>query len=79
MVGFEMIERGIPRHGYEVASPAGDVIGVVTSGTQSPSLKKGVGLAYVKPEFAKAGTEIAIVIRGKQIKAQVVRPPFYKK
>ena len=79
LVGFEMIERGIPRHGYEVASPAGDVIGVVTSGTQSPSLKKGVGLAYVKPEFAKAGTEIAIVIRGKQIKAQVVRPPFYKK
>ena len=77
LVGFEMIERGIPRHGYEVASPAGDVIGVVTSGTQSPSLKKGVGLAYVKPEFAKAGTEIAIVIRGKQIKAQVVRPPFY--
>lgn len=79
LVGFEMVERGIPRHGYEVASPTGDVIGVVTSGTQSPSLKKGVGLAYVQPEFAKAGTEIAIVIRGKAVKAQVVRPPFYKK
>ena len=81
LVGFEMTERGIPRHGYEVA--AGDdpskIIGVVTSGTQSPSLKKGVGLAYVQPDYAKAGTEIAIVIRGKAVKAQVVRPPFYKK
>ncbi len=79
LVGFEMIERGIPRHGYEAVSPAGETIGVVTSGTQSPSLRKGVGLAYVKPEFAKAGTEIAILIRGKAVKAQVVRPPFYKK
>lgn len=83
LVGFEMIERGIPRHGYEVAllqadGSAGDVIGVVTSGTQSPSLKKGVGLAYVQPDFAKTGTEIAVVIRGKAVKAQVVRPPFYK-
>lgn len=79
LIGFEMIERGIPRHGYEVAAPNGDIIGVVTSGTQSPSLKKGVGLAYVQPDYAKAGTEIAIVIRGKAVKAQVVRPPFYKK
>lgn len=79
LVGFEMVERGIPRHGYEVVAPTGEPIGVVTSGTQSPSLKKGVGLAYVKPDFAKAGTEIAIVVRGKRIKAQVVRPPFYKK
>lgn len=83
LVGFEMIERGIPRHGYEVASlqadgSVGDIIGVVTSGTQSPSLKRGVGLAYVQPDYTKAGTEIAIVIRGRAVTAQVVRPPFYK-
>lgn len=81
LVGFEMVERGIPRHGYEVAAvdEPSKIIGTVTSGTQSPSLKKGVGLAYVQPDYAKAGTEIAIVIRGKAVKAQVVRPPFYKK
>lgn len=79
LVAFEMTERGIPRHGYEVAAPDGQVIGVVTSGTQAPSLKKGIGMAYVKPEFAKVGTPIAIVVRGKLVAAQVVKAPFYKK
>lgn len=79
LVGFEMVERGIPRHGYEVVSADGAAIGVVTSGTQSPSLRKGVGMAYVKPEFAKVGTRLAIVIRGKATLAEVVKPPFYKK
>ncbi len=78
LVGFEMTERGIPRHGYEVVAPDGKKIGVVTSGTQSPSLKKGIGLAYVAPEYAIAGTKIAILIRDKQIAAEVVKPPFYK-
>lgn len=80
LAGFEMTERGIPRHGYEVATADGaTVIGVVTSGTQSPCLKKGVGLAYIRPEYAKPGTEISILIRGKAVKAVVARPPFYKK
>ncbi len=76
LVGFKMTERGIPRHGYEIASPDGKVIGVVTSGTMSPMLKEGIGMGYVRPEFAAAGTEIAIIIREKLIKAVVVKIPF---
>ncbi len=79
LIGFEMINRGIPRHGYEVADAKGNIIGVVTSGTMAPALKKGIGMAYVKTDFAKPGTDIYIVIRGSEVKAQVVRPPFYKK
>ena len=79
LVGFEMIDRGIPRHGYEIADNEGNIIGHVTSGTMSPSMKKAVGLAYVATPFSKTGSEINIVVRGKQLKAQVVRPPFYKK
>lgn len=79
LIGFEMVERGIPRHGYEVADNDGNVIGVVTSGTQSPSMKIGVGMAYVTPAFSKTGSEINIVVRGKLIKAKVVKTPFYKK
>lgn len=79
LVGFEMIDRGIPRHDYEVRNANGETIGTVTSGTQSPSLQKAIGMAYVKPEFAKEGTEIFIPIRDKALKAKVVKIPFYKK
>lgn len=76
MIGFEMIDKGIARHGYELANTQGELIGVVTSGTQSPSLKKAIGMGYVKTEFATPGTEIAVLIRGNQIKAKVVKVPF---
>jgi len=78
LIGFEMIDRGIPRHDYEIVDADGNVIGKVTSGTQSPSLQKAIGLGYVKNEFAKEGTEIYISIRDNKVKAQVVKPPFYK-
>jgi aminomethyltransferase len=79
LVGFEMIDRGIPRHDYVVLDAAGNTIGKVTSGTQSPSLQKAIGMAYVKPEFAGEGKEIFISVRDKALKAQVVKIPFYKK
>ena len=78
LIGFEMIERGIPRHDYEIVDAEGAIIGKVTSGTQSPSLQKAIGLGYVKPEFAAVGTEIFISIRNNKVKAQVVKFPFYK-
>ncbi len=76
LVGFRMTERGVPRHGYELADPEGNVIGTVTSGTMSPMLKEGIGLGYVKTPFSKPDTEIAVVIRGKLVKAKVVKYPF---
>ena len=76
LVAFKLTERGIPRHGYELADTEGNVIGVVTSGTMSPTLREGIGMGYVKPEFAKAGTQIAVVVRGRLLKAEVVRLPF---
>lgn len=79
LIGFELIDRGIPRHDYEIVNAAGNVIGHVTSGTQSPSLNKGVGMGYVNKEFAKEGSEIFIRIRKNDVKAQVVKTPFYKK
>lgn len=79
LVGFEMIDRGIPRHDYEIADGGGNMIGHVTSGTMSPMLKIGIGLGYVETPFAKPGTEIYVVVRGRNLKAQVVKPPFYKK
>ena len=79
LIGFELIDRGIPRHDYEIVDAAGNLIGHVTSGTQSPSLNKGVGMGYVNKEFAKEGTEIFIRIRKNNVKAQVVNTPFYKK
>ena len=78
LCAFELVDKGIPRHGYEMADAEGNVIGVVTSGTMSPVLKKGIGMGYVKPEFAKAGTEICIKVRGRNLKAQVVKAPFRK-
>ena len=79
LVGFEMIDRGIPRHGYPIVDAAGNNIGVVTSGTQSPTLNKAIGMGYVKTELAKADTEIYIQIRDKNIKAVVTKIPFLKK
>lgn len=79
LVGFEMTERGIPRHDYEITDAAGNIIGKVTSGTQSPSLQKGIGMGYVQTGFSKPDTEIFIKIRDKAIKAKVVKIPFYKK
>ncbi|MBR3591145.1 MAG: glycine cleavage system aminomethyltransferase GcvT, partial [Alistipes sp.] len=76
LVGFKLIDRGVPRHEYELADLEGNVIGHVTSGTMSPCLKVGIGMGYVKPEFAKAGTQIAVVVRGRLLKAEVVRLPF---
>jgi len=75
---FELLDKGIPRHGYDIVNGAGEVIGNVTSGTISPVLKTGIGMGYVKPEFAKAGTEIYVRIRNKNLKALVVKPPFRK-
>ena len=79
LVGFELIDRGIPRHDYEIVDANGNNIGVVTSGTQAPSLGKAIGMGYVKTEFAATDSEIFIVIRDKKIAAKVVKMPFYKK
>ena len=79
LVGFELVDKGIPRQHYKVCDASGAEIGEVTSGTMSPMLKIGIGMAYVKPEFVKAGTEIFINVRGKLLKANVVKTPFYKK
>ncbi len=76
LVGFEMIERGIPRHDYEIVDNAGITIGKVTSGTQSPSLQKGIGMGYVKTSFSKVGTDIFIKIRDNKVLARVVKMPF---
>ena len=79
IVGIEVTGRGIPRHGYKVFSAGEEEIGVVTSGTQSPTLKKSIGLALVAAEHAKVGTELKVEIRNKQIDAVVVKAPFYKR
>ncbi len=76
--GFVMEERGIPRQHYTVYNEAGEEIGEVTSGTMSPMLKKGIGMAYLKKGYWKEGTPVLIGIRNKKLKATVVRPPFYK-
>jgi len=78
LVGFEMIERGIPRQHYAIADASGNKVGEVTSGTMSPMLKRGIGMGYVKTELSTPGTEISIIIREKPVKAVVVKPPFFK-
>lgn len=78
LVGFEMIDKGIPRHGYELYDEHNNKIGHVTSGTMSPMLKRGIGMGYVKIEFSKADSIIYIKIRDKLLKAKVVKFPFYK-
>ncbi len=76
LVGFEMIDRGIPRHHYVIKDAAGNAIGTVTSGTQAPSLNKAIGLGYVATAHAAVGSEIYIDIRNSLVKAQVVKFPF---
>ena len=78
LVGFEMIDRGIPRHGYKLVDAEGTEIGHVTSGTMSPIRKIGIGLGYVQTAFSKPGIEIYLDNRGRKLKAQVVKPPFRK-
>lgn len=79
LVGFEMTERGIPRHDYEIVDKDGAVIGIVTSGTMAPSLNKGIGLGYVSIENSAVDSEIFIRIRKNDVAAKVVKTPFYKK
>ncbi len=78
LIGFELLERGIPRKDYEITDVDGNIIGRVTSGTQSPSLQIALGMGYVQKAFAKADTEIYIHVRKKSLKAKVVKLPFYK-
>lgn len=79
LVAFQMIDRGIPRHDYPIQDANGQVIGRVTSGTMSPSMKIAIGLGYVTKENSTVESDIFIEIRGKAIKAQIVKLPFYKK
>jgi len=81
LIGFELTQKAVPRHGMKIASAAKDVreIGVVTSGNLSPILQKGIGLGFVPPEFATPGTHILIDIRGRAHEALVVALPFYKR
>ena len=76
LVGFEMIEKGIPRHGYEIKDFSGATIGVVTSGTQSPSLGKAIGMGYVRTPFAAIDSDIYIKVRDKLLQAKVSKIPF---
>ncbi|GAB4452701.1 MAG: glycine cleavage system aminomethyltransferase GcvT [Bacteroidales bacterium] len=78
LVGFEMIDKGIPRHEYELCDELGNKIGHVTSGTMSPMLKVGIGMGYVKTEFSKLDSIIYVKVRDKLLKAKVVKFPFYK-
>ncbi|KYD09670.1 Aminomethyltransferase (glycine cleavage system T protein) [Parageobacillus caldoxylosilyticus] len=78
LVGIEMIDKGIPRHGYKVFAK-GEEIGFITTGTQSPTLKKNIGLALVKTEFAGLGSKVEVEIRNKRLKAKVIATPFYKR
>lgn len=79
LIGFELLERGIPRHDYEIVDQNGNKIGIVTSGTMAPSLNKGIGLGYVTTENTAIDSEIFIRIRKNDIPAKVVKLPFYKK
>jgi aminomethyltransferase len=78
LVGFEMVGKGIARHDYEIVNQEGEIIGKVTSGSIAPTTKKGIGLGYVKPEYASLGTTLFIRIRNKDIETVVVKPPFRK-
>ena len=78
LVGFELDERGIPRHGYDIVDVDGNTIGIVTSGTQAPTVSKGIGMGYVPTELAAPGSKIYIQVRKKALPATVVKLPFYK-
>jgi aminomethyltransferase len=77
LVGIEMVDKGIPRHGYKVHNLAGAEIGVVTSGTQSPSMNKAIGMAYIATGENALDTEILVSVRDKMLKAKIVKIPFY--
>src|SRR5690606_16605996 len=76
LVGIEMVEKGIPRHGYRIQDAGGNEIGYITSGTQSPSLGKAIGMAYIAKPFDAEGSDVFVIIRDKPVKAQVVKMPF---
>ena len=76
LTGFEMVEKGIPRHGYEIKDFEGATIGVVTSGTQSPSLGKAIGMGYVQSSFSPIGSDIYVKVRDKLLQARVTKIPF---
>jgi aminomethyltransferase len=78
LVGFEMLEKAIPRHGYEIKDLTGNIIGEVTSGTMSPSLNKGIGMGYVRSDVSDVNNQIYIQIRKKRVPANIVSLPFYK-
>ncbi|MDG1572631.1 glycine cleavage system aminomethyltransferase GcvT [Robiginitalea sp. M366] len=78
LIGFELLERGIPRQGYELVDAEGNLIGKVTSGTMSPSLGKGIGLGYADLAWAQPGQTVYVQIRKNRVPAQIVKPPFYK-
>lgn len=78
LIGFELLERGVPRHGYDIVNEDDKVIGHVTSGTQSPVLEKGIGLGYVDVDYKEPGTKIFIKVRKKNVPAEVIKLPFRK-
>ena len=75
LTGFKLLERGVPRTGFQIEKD-GEVVGVVTSGSLSPTLGIGLGMCFVPPELAKSGNDFHVVIRRKRIPAKSVRPPF---
>lgn len=78
LVGFELVDKGIPRHDYEICDANGNSIGIVTSGTMSPSLKKAIGMGYIPSSLSNPGSEIFIKVRDKLLAARVVKLPFYQ-
>ena len=78
LIGFEMVEKGIPRHGYEITDENMNKIGNVTSGTMSPSLRKAIGMGYINTKYSKPEQEIYITVRNKSLRARVVKMPFYR-
>ncbi len=78
LCGFVLQEKGIPRHGYDIANETGKIIGQVTSGTMSPVLKQGIGMGYVLPEYAQPGSTVYVQIRNKQLAAKIIKIPFRK-
>mgnify|MGYP001453103329 CR=1 FL=1 len=79
LVAFEMVDKGIPRQHYSIVDATGETIGEVTSGTMSPMLKLGIGMGYVKTAYSKLGSEIFISVRNKNLRAKVVKTPFFQK
>ena len=78
LIGFELVDKGVPRQDYEIADTEGNAIGIVTSGTMGPSVKKGIGMGYVPTQYTSVNSEIYIKVRKRLLKARVVKLPFYK-